>query len=186
MHPVKPFGYGDLDDAIAWASGRADRRAPVAAVVLARSSQFGYDSPVMESAGPRVARATERSVDSGWTIIVAGVLAACLVLLDVGLAAAQPFRVTFQREPDEPSSIVLRGEVVNDGLRDIVDVWVTADALSAEGKVVGRGIAHVASFLRGRASRAFIVKLPRVAAVGSFRLAVSSFRYASGSEVESP
>src|SRR6266852_5009204 len=65
----------------------------------------------------------------------------CLVLLGVGLATAQPFRITFQRERDEPSSIVLMGEVFNDGLRDVVDVWVTADALNAEGKVVGRGVA---------------------------------------------
>ena len=47
----------------------------------------------------------------------------CLVLLGVELATAQPFRITFQRERDEPSSIVLMGEVFNDGLRDIVDVW---------------------------------------------------------------
>jgi hypothetical protein len=108
----------------------------------------------------------------------------CLVLLGVGLATAQPFRITFRRERDEPSSIVLMGEVFNDGLRDVVDVWVTADALNAEGKVVGRGLAFVTSLLPGRGTTTFAVKLPRVEEARSFRIGVSSFRYASG--VQSP
>ena len=104
------------------------------------------------------------------------------VRYSVGLATAQPFRITFQRERDEPSSIVLMGEVFNDGLRDVVDVWVTADALNAEGKVVGRGVAFVASFLRGRGTTTFTVKLPWAERAHSFRLVVSSFRYASGAQ----
>jgi hypothetical protein len=113
------------------------------------------------------------------------ILAMGLVLLDVGLATAQPFRITFRRERDEPSSIVLMGEVVNDGLRDVVDVWVTADEFNAEGKAVGRGMAFVTSFLPGRGTTTkFTVKLPRVEEARSFRLAVSSFRHAS--EAQSP
>jgi len=107
------------------------------------------------------------------------ILAICLVLLGVGLATAQPFRITFARERDEPTSVVLMGEVFNDGLRDIVDVWVTADALNAEGKVVGRGVAFVTSFFRGGGTTKFTVKLPRAEQAHSFRLVVSSFRYAS-------
>lgn len=110
------------------------------------------------------------------------ILAMCLVLLGVGLAIAQPFRITFRREPAAPSSIVLMGEVSSDGPRDVVDVWVTADALNAEGKVVGRGIAFVTSFLPGRGTATFAVKLPRVEEARSFRLSVSSFRYASGAQ----
>jgi hypothetical protein len=115
-------------------------------------------------------------------IPVGTILAMCLVLLGVGLATAEPFRITFQRERDEPSSIVLMGEVFNDGLRDVVDVWVTADALNAEGKGVGRGVAFVTSFLRGRGTTRFTVKLPRAEQSHSFRLVVSSFRYASGAQ----
>ena len=74
------------------------------------------------------------------------------------------------------------GEVSSDGLRDVVDVWVTADALNAEGKVVGRGIAFVTSFLPGRGTTTFTVKLPRAEEAHSFRLVVSSFRYASGAQ----
>lgn len=110
------------------------------------------------------------------------ILAMCLVLLGEGLAIAQPFRITFRRDHDEPSSIVLMGEVSNDGLRDLVDVWVTADALNAGGQVVGRGMAFVTSFLPERGTTTFRVKLPRVDEARSFRLAVSSFRYASGTQ----
>jgi hypothetical protein len=112
------------------------------------------------------------------------VVAVLLVLLEAGLATAQPFRITFRREPDEATSIVLKGEVFNDGSRDLVDVWVTADALDAGGKAVGRGLAFVAALLPGPGSTSFTVKLPRVEAARSFRLAVSSFRYRS--TMESP
>jgi hypothetical protein len=103
----------------------------------------------------------------------------------VGLATVQPFRIAFRRERDEPTSIVLRGEVFNDEIRDVVDVWVTAEAMSAGDQVVGRGmIAFVTSFLPGRGSTPFTVRLPRAEEIRSFRLSVSSFRYAAG--VQSP
>lgn len=108
------------------------------------------------------------------------ILTVCLVLFGVGLATAQPFRITFRRERDEPTSIVLRGEVSSDNVRDLVDVWVTAEALNAGNEVVSRGIAFVTSFLPGRGSSPFTVKLPRVEETRSFRLSISSFRYASG------
>jgi hypothetical protein len=110
------------------------------------------------------------------------ILAGCLVLLGVGLATAQPFRVSFRRDRDEPSSIVLMGDVFNDGLRDVVDVWVTAEALNGGHQIVGRGIAFVTSYLPGRGTTTFTVKLPRVEEARSFRLVVSSFRYASGAQ----
>jgi hypothetical protein len=112
------------------------------------------------------------------------VLTVCLVLLGVGLATALPFRITFRRDRDEPTSIVLMAEVVNDGLRDVVDVWVTAEALNAGDQVVGRGIAFVTSSLPRRGTATFTIKVPRVEEARSFRLVVSSFRYAS--RVESP
>jgi hypothetical protein len=114
------------------------------------------------------------------------VLVALLVLVGVGLAAAQPFRITFHRERDEPSSIVLAGEVVNDGPRDVVDVWVTAEAENARGQVVGTSMAFVRTFLPGHGTTAFTIKLLPVEEARSFRLVVSSFRYASASGVESP
>ena len=93
-----------------------------------------------------------------------------------------PFRLTFRRERDEPSSIVLAGELFNDGARDVVDVWVTAEGLSVGGRVVARGIGFVHSLIPGRGSTTFTVKLPRVEEVRSFRVFVSSFRYGLGTE----
>jgi len=107
------------------------------------------------------------------------VLVALLGLVGVGLAGAQQtFRITFHRGRDETSSVVLVGEVVNDGPRDVVDVWVTAQAEHAGNQIVGRGMAYVTSFLPGRGTTAFVVKLPRAEDARSFQLVVSSFRYA--------
>jgi hypothetical protein len=116
-------------------------------------------------------------------LLAAIILTANLVLLWAGLGAAQqPFHLTFHRAPDEPSSLVLVGNVSNDGSRNVVDVWVTADALDARGRVVARGLAFVTSQLPGRASRAFTVKLPRAEEAHSFRVFVSSFRYMFATE----
>ena len=109
-------------------------------------------------------------------------VALCIVLLDVGLVAAQPFHITVRREPDEPSSLVLAGDLANEGGRDVVDVWVTAEAMNAEGKVVARGLVFVTPMLRGRSSTPFTVKLPRVQEARAFRAAVSSFRYLHATE----
>jgi hypothetical protein len=106
-----------------------------------------------------------------------------LMLLSAGPGAAQePFHITFQRGRDEPSSLVLVGNVTNRGSRDVVDVWVTAEALNAEGRVVGQGIAFVGSELRAGRSTPFTVKLPPAEQAKSFRVAVSSFRYLIGAQ----
>lgn len=98
--------------------------------------------------------------------------------------AQPPFRLTFHRERDEPSSIVLAGELFNDGSRDVIDVWVTAEGLNVAGRVAVRGIAFVSALIPGRGSTAFTVKLARAEEVRTFRAFVSSFRYGLG--IESP
>ncbi|HSE04691.1 MAG TPA: FxLYD domain-containing protein [Methylomirabilota bacterium] len=108
--------------------------------------------------------------------------ATLLLLLSGGPGAAQDLRLTFERQPDEPTSLVLAGTLSNDSSRDVVDVWVTAEALNAGGRVVGRGLAFASPLLRGRASTKFTVKLPRVEQAQSFRVFVSSFRYLAGAE----
>ena len=59
-----------------------------------------------------------------------------------------------------------------------MNVWVSAQAENAGNKVVGHGMAYVTSFLPGRGTTAFVVKLARVEDARSFQLVVSSFRYA--------
>jgi hypothetical protein len=114
--------------------------------------------------------------------LTATVLTATLVLLSGSGTAQEQFRISFQRQPDEPTSLVVGGTLTNQGARDVVDVWVTAEALDAGGRVVGRGVAFVSPLLRSRAETKFTVKLPRVEQVHSFRLSVSSFRYMTGPE----
>jgi hypothetical protein len=114
--------------------------------------------------------------------LAATLLTATLLLLPGGPGAAHDFRITFERQPDEPTSLVLAGTLTNESPRDVVDVWVAAAALNAGGRVVGRGLAFVSPLLRGRASATFTVKLPRVEQVQSFRVSVSSFRYLAGGE----
>jgi hypothetical protein len=116
-------------------------------------------------------------------LLAATVLTATLVLLSGGPGAAQEqFRLTFHRQADEPTSLVLAGTLSNEGSRDVVDVWVGAEALNARGRVVGRGLAFVSPLLRSRADTKFTVKLPRVEQAESFRVFVSSFRYLTGAE----
>ncbi len=111
-------------------------------------------------------------------LLAAIVLTANLVLLAAEPGGAQEqFRITFQRQPDEPTSLVLAGHLSNEGSRDVVDVWVAAEALNAGGRIVARGLAFVSPLLRSRADTKFTVKLPRVEQVQSFRMSVSSFRY---------
>jgi hypothetical protein len=105
------------------------------------------------------------------------VLTVTLVLLSGGHGTAQEFRITFERQPDEATSLVLAGTLSNESTREVVDVWVGAEALNAGGRVVSRGLAFVSPLLRGRADTNFTVKLPRVEGVQRFRVFVSSFRY---------
>jgi hypothetical protein len=116
-------------------------------------------------------------------LLAAIVLTVNLVLLSGGPGAAQEqFRISFQRQPDQPTSVVLTGTLANEGSRDVVDVWVGAEALNPGGRIVGRGLAFVSPLLRSRADTTFVVKLPLVEQVQSFRVFVSSFRYRTGAE----
>ena len=111
-----------------------------------------------------------------------GVVAAGLLAAARAAEGQPPFRLTFHREGDDPSSIVLAGELFNDGSRDVVDVWVTAEGLNVGGHVMVRGIAFVRSLIPGHRGTTFTVKLPRSEKVRSFRVFVSSFRYRSMTE----
>ncbi len=111
-------------------------------------------------------------------------LVVSLVLIPLTGAAQGPFRISYHRDRDEPSSIVLAGTVFNDGSRDVVDVWLTAEALNSAGKVLATGITFASGLLPAHGSASFVAKVPRVDGAHEFRLAVRSFRY--GGRVESP
>ena len=63
---------------------------------------------------------------------------------------------------------------------DVIDVYVTAEALDAGGRVLGRGIAFVSSSIPARGTSPFTISIPGAQAATSFRVRVSSFRYGMG------
>jgi hypothetical protein len=86
------------------------------------------------------------------------------------------FRITYTPRPPEASSVVLDGRVFNDADRDVLDVWVKAEAVNASGKVLATGLGFVGPSIRGHGSAAFAAKVPFVEGTQTFRLAVNSYR----------
>lgn len=108
-------------------------------------------------------------------------IAAALVVWFVGIAAAvaaqSGFRVTHQVASTAPSHVEIAGSVVNETRAEALDVSVTVEAIGAGGKPVARGIAYVASRLPAGGTAQFTAKVPAVAGVTGYRVAVSSFRF---------
>jgi hypothetical protein len=126
----------------------------------------------------RLGRAVCRELCRG--ICLVGVL---LVFVVPGATQAG-FRITYDVQSRDAKATVLEGRVFNDTGVDVLDVWVTARALSATGKVLGRGIVFVGSSISNGGSAPFEVKVPAAEGVETFRMAVSSYR--AGSAVQSP
>jgi len=132
---------------------------------------------------------TRPAAGGGGRAVVTGV---CLGvwLLGTLLISATPgatqgrFRISYEVTSRDAKAVVLEGRVFNDTGRDAVDVWVTAEAVSASGKVLARGIAFVGSAISRGDSVRFEAKLPSVEGVETFRVAVSSFR--AGGDQQSP
>ncbi len=103
-------------------------------------------------------------------------LAAC-----AGTAWAQAqFRVTWNVERTDANRVEIAGQVFNDAFQDVMDVYVTAEAFDASGKVLARGIAFVAFQLPARRAFEFSVRVPVVRGTTGYRVSVSSFRYGLG------
>lgn len=117
------------------------------------------------------------------TALRASVMTA-IVLIGALVAAQTPFRVTYTVKARTAPAFLLEGRVSNETGREVVDVWVTAEALNASGKVLATGIAFVGPSIGRGSSAGFLAKVPFVEGAESFRIAVTSFR--PGSEVQSP
>jgi hypothetical protein len=120
------------------------------------------------------------------TVALSTCALAALLLWSVPGAADGPFRITYTPKGREGTAFVLDARVINDSDRDALDVWVTAKALSASGKVLATGITFVSSMIPSHDNAVFRVKMPGVEGVQSFQLAVTSFRLGTGSRAESP
>lgn len=112
-------------------------------------------------------------------------LAAGLVAGIVAIALAQEnFRVTFNVDRSTEGRTRVTGSVFNDNRADALDVYVTAEALDAGGKVVARGITFVSPNIRQGTAVAFDASVPAPSSASNFRVRVSAFRLGMG--VQSP
>jgi len=95
-----------------------------------------------------------------------------------GLASAQtnPFRITHTIDRGSEAVVTVTGRVFNDARSDAIEVYVTAEALDASGKVIASGVSYVGAVAAGSSS-SFLVKVPAARAAASFRVLVTSFRF---------
>jgi hypothetical protein len=131
----------------------------------------------MRVAHPAAGRWECRAAIGLWLVVA-------LLVFAVPASTQERFRITYDVKWRDAKATLLEGRVFNDTGRDAFDVWVTAEALSASGKVLGRGIAFVGSAIYRGDSASFEAKLPAAEGVETFRIAVTSYR--AGSEAQSP
>ena len=115
--------------------------------------------------------------------LVALVVVAALSLSAAAPAAAdEPFQLRYNAERTGTGSVRVTGSVTNGGRLDALDVYVTAEALDAAGRVLARGISFVSQSLPQRETATFIVSVPAQQTATSFRVHVSSFRFGHGAQ----
>jgi hypothetical protein len=108
--------------------------------------------------------------------------AAALVLLpDLG-RAQNPFQLSYTVERGGSGPARVQGRVLNESNVDVYDVYVTAEAVDAGGKVLGRGLAFVSSSIPPRGVVPFAISIPAAQTAASFRVRVSSFRQGIGQQ----
>jgi hypothetical protein len=110
------------------------------------------------------------------------VAAAALTLIPRLGQAQDPFQVSYTVERGGTGPVRVQGRVRNEGNVDVLDVYVTAEALDAGGKVLGRGLVFVGSLIPPRAQAPFAISIPAAQAAASFRVRVSSFRQGFGQQ----
>ena len=101
-----------------------------------------------------------------------------MVALAAFPAAAQttPFRITHTIDKGTQAQVTVSGRVFNDARADAIDVYVTAEALDAGGKVIASGVSYVGVVSAG-SSTAFVVKVPSARTAASFHVLVTSYRF---------
>ena len=100
-----------------------------------------------------------------------------LVASGAGTVSAQtpsPFRINHALDRSSQTQTTVTGRVFNESRADAIDLYVTAEALDAGGKVVASGVSYVGAVASG-SSAAFVIKIPRAAT--TVRVLVTSFRF---------
>ena len=101
-------------------------------------------------------------------------------------SAESPFRLSYDVDRSVPERVQVRGMVVNEARYDVIDVYITAEALDTGGKVVARGVTFVAASLPRKGRATFVANVPAVKGAASYRVMVSSFRPGLAVEAPSP
>jgi hypothetical protein len=114
--------------------------------------------------------------------VAAGLVIAGLLLLVGSGGAQESFNVTYKVDRSNPQRTRISGAVANTGRVDVVDVYVTAEALDSGGKVIGRGIAFVSPNIPQGATAPFEALVPVGARAANFRVKVTSYRLGTGAE----
>ena len=125
---------------------------------------------------------TERSTRIGRRRAIFTAAVAALVLLPGLGHAFDPFNVTYTVERGGSGPVRVNGRVFNEGNQDVLDVYVTAEALDAGGKVLGRGLVFVSASIPPRGVAPFAISIPAAQNAASFRVRVSSFRQGFGQQ----
>jgi hypothetical protein len=112
------------------------------------------------------------------------VMAAAALTLVPRLARAQePFHLAYTVERGGGTAPArVNGRVLNEGTLDAFDVYVTAEAVDAAGKVLGRGIVFVSASIPPRGVVPFSISIPAAQTAASFRVRVSSYRQGIGQQ----
>ena len=112
---------------------------------------------------------------------VLGAIVVVMAALVPALAPAQEsFQLRYNVDRTSSGQVRVNGTVVNDARLDVIDVYVTAEALDASGRVLGRGIAFVSASIPQRGTAPFTISIPAAQTATSFRVRVSSFRFGMG------
>ena len=111
------------------------------------------------------------------------VAAVALVLVPRLGRAYEPFHIAYTVERGGGTGPVrVNGRVLNETQVDMLDVSVTAEALDAGGKVLGRGIVFVSASIPPRGVVPFSIAIPAAQNAATFRVRVSSYRQGFGAQ----
>lgn len=105
-----------------------------------------------------------------------------VALLSQPVGAQGPFRIKYDVDRSDARRTRITGQVFNGGHVDALDVYVTAEALDARGKVVARGIAFVSPAIPQGVGSAFEAIVPAPATATKFRVRVSGYRLGAGEQ----
>ena len=120
-----------------------------------------------------------RSHVTRWRALCAMVVVVA-ALVPAPARGQESFQLRYNVDRTSPGQVRVNGTVVNEARFDVVDVYVTAEALDAGGHVLGTGIAYVSASIPQRGTAPFTVSIPAAQTATSFRVRVSSFRYGMG------